>query len=109
MTYTPSAHPGARLPHAWLAPGRSVYDVLGPELTLVLVDGDAAALAAEAGRRGVPLAVVDLSAHPQLRVLWGAGQVLVRPDQHVAWRGDAVADPTALLDAVTGAHTLETA
>ncbi len=109
VTYTPSAHPGARLPHAWLAPGRSVYDVLGPELTLVLVDGDAAALAAEAGRRGVPLAVVDLSAHPQLRALWGAGQVLVRPDQHVAWRGDAVADPTALLDAVTGAHTLETA
>jgi 2-polyprenyl-6-methoxyphenol hydroxylase-like FAD-dependent oxidoreductase len=109
VTYTPSAHPGARLPHTWLAPGRSAYDVLGPELTLLVVDGDAGPLAAEAARRGVPLAVVDLSAHPRLRDLWGAAQVLVRPDQHVAWRGDALPDPTALLDAVTGAHTLETA
>jgi hypothetical protein len=28
--------------------------------------------------------------------------VLVRPDQHVAWRGPAVADPAALLDRVLG-------
>jgi hypothetical protein len=28
--------------------------------------------------------------------------VLVRPDQHVAWRGDALSDPTALLERVTG-------
>ncbi len=109
VEFVPSAHPGARLPHAWLAPGRSVYDALGPELSLVVVHGDPAPLLAEATRRGVPLVAVDLTAHPQLRALWGAGLVLVRPDQHVAWRGDAIDSPTTLLDAVTGAHTLETA
>ncbi|MCO7220905.1 FAD-dependent monooxygenase [Klenkia sp. PcliD-1-E] len=100
--YTPSAHPGARLSHTWLAPGRSVYDVLGAEFTLLVVDGDPEPLAAEADRRGVPLTVVDLSAHPRLRGLWGAGLVLVRPDQHVAWRGAAATDAGAVLDVVTG-------
>jgi hypothetical protein len=35
--------------------------------------------------------------------LYTAGLVLVRPDQHVAWRGDQVEDAEALLAAVTGA------
>ena len=36
---TPGAPAGARLAHAWLADGRSLYDVLGPWMTLlVLVD-----------------------------------------------------------------------
>jgi len=29
--------------------------------------------------------------------------VLVRPDQHVAWRGDRLPDAAELLDRVTGA------
>ena len=31
--YRPTARPGSRLPHAWLAPGRALYDVLGDGLT----------------------------------------------------------------------------
>jgi hypothetical protein len=34
-TYTTSAHPGARLPHAWLQDGRSLYDLPGDGLTLI--------------------------------------------------------------------------
>jgi 2-polyprenyl-6-methoxyphenol hydroxylase-like FAD-dependent oxidoreductase len=103
-TYTPSAHPGARLPHAWLAEGVSLYDSLGDGLTLVQLDAaaDPAPLAAEAVDRGVPLAVVDLSAVPNLRDLLGADLVLVRPDQHVAWRGSAVEDAPTLLARVLG-------
>jgi hypothetical protein len=29
--------------------------------------------------------------------------VLIRPDQHIAWHGDAVADAPAVIDRVTGA------
>jgi 2-polyprenyl-6-methoxyphenol hydroxylase-like FAD-dependent oxidoreductase len=103
-TFTPSAHPGARLPHAWLGDGDSLFDRLGPELTLLRLDPAAgtAPLAAEAEQRGIPLTVVDLPGVPGLRELLGADLVLVRPDQHVAWRGAAVADPAALLDRVLG-------
>jgi hypothetical protein len=105
LEYRPSAHPGARLPHAWLPDGSSLYDSLGVEFTLLrLAPGaDPAPLVTAAARRGVPLAVVDLSGRPQLRERYGADLVLVRPDQHVAWRGDVVADPADLLGHVLGA------
>jgi len=100
-TYTPSAHPGARLPHAWLADGTSVYDRLGDGFTLLRLDTqvDVGAWAAAAEVAGIPLAVVDL---PELRALHGADLVLVRPDQHVAWRGSAVDQPHTLLRTVVG-------
>lgn len=100
--YTPSAHPGARLPHAWLADGASVYDRLGDGFTLLRLspDADAGALVAAAAGRGVPFTVVDL---PGLRARYGADLVLVRPDQHVAWRGDAVDEADTLLRTVLGA------
>ncbi len=60
LRYLPSARPGARLPHTWLPGGRSIYDLLGPALTLLRLDGDAdpspfvaaAALARNTARRG---------------------------------------------------------
>jgi 2-polyprenyl-6-methoxyphenol hydroxylase-like FAD-dependent oxidoreductase len=104
-SYTPSAHPGARLPHAWLPDGRSVYDVLGEEFTVLQLglQADPRSLVEAAARADVPLRVVDLSAHARLRELCGADLVLVRPDQHVAWRGEQVEDAEALLAEVTGA------
>jgi 2-polyprenyl-6-methoxyphenol hydroxylase-like FAD-dependent oxidoreductase len=102
-TFTPSAHPGARLPHAWLPDGRSVFDLLGNGLTLLrLVPAGGEHLVASALERGVPLTVVDLPDVPGLRSGYDADLLLVRPDQHVAWRGDAVLDADALLDAVLG-------
>ncbi|MEV4010511.1 hypothetical protein AB0J35_08425 [Nonomuraea angiospora] len=73
---------GERLPHRWLAPGVSLYDRLGRGFSVV---GDqrlpgAAELAEQARELGVPLRAVDLPGTPL---------VLVRPDQHVAWRGRA--------------------
>ncbi|WP_285241994.1 FAD-dependent monooxygenase [Pseudarthrobacter sp. fls2-241-R2A-127] len=112
--YVASAAPGALLPHTWLADGTSLYAHLGTGFTLL---ADAAALhgvpAAEAfqpvlaaaERTGVPvtIAVVGPSdAGTQLSRLWGAGILLVRPDQHVSWRGDSAAAAGAALSVASG-------
>src|SRR3954451_21285484 len=104
--YIPSAHPGARLPHTWLPDGSSVYDLLGPEFTVLQLsrDADPRGLVEAAARQHVPLRVVDLSSLPRLHGLYSAGLLLVRPDQHVAWRGQQVEDAESLLAAVTGAE-----
>ncbi|MGH3120821.1 MAG: FAD-dependent monooxygenase, partial [Streptosporangiaceae bacterium] len=85
-TYTPDAAPGARLPHAWLPDGASLYDRLGAGFTLLGPAGPGdpavAALEERARHRGIPLAV--LQAPPGYP--WGREFLLVRPDQHVAWR-----------------------
>lgn len=89
--YTPTAQPGARLPHHWLPDGRSLYDGLGDGLTLLRLrdDGAIGPFVASAATRGVPLRVLDL--RDQVPVGdYGAALLLVRPDQHVAWRGAAV-------------------
>jgi 2-polyprenyl-6-methoxyphenol hydroxylase-like FAD-dependent oxidoreductase len=105
-TFEPSAHPGARLPHVWLPDGTSVYDLLGEDFTLVRLGpaADGNALSAAAARLGVPLRVLDLAHLPRLRTLYEADLLLVRPDQHIAWRGSATPDPIGLLRTVIGAQ-----
>ncbi|OZM75786.1 FAD-dependent monooxygenase [Pseudonocardia sp. MH-G8] len=101
--YRPSAAPGARLPHLWLGPGRSLYDELGPGFTLIELGSSAGPeWEAAARERGVPLTRLHLN-RPDLREVVGADLLLVRPDQHVAWRGrDDTVDIGALLDQVRG-------
>jgi len=102
-TYTPSTVPGCRTPHLWCADGRSLYDAMGPEFTLLRFDGaiEVTALELAARRSGLPLKVLDV-ARPQDVAF--APLVLSRPDQHVAWRGDRLpADPVTLVDRVRGA------
>jgi 2-polyprenyl-6-methoxyphenol hydroxylase-like FAD-dependent oxidoreductase len=102
IVYQPSATPGCLLPHDWLEDGGSLYDRLGPDFT-VLLASDAAALAAPFARAvaaaGVP-AVVRPVPVPSGR--WNAPAVLVRPDQHVAWRGAGPADLAAALRRAAG-------
>src|SRR4051812_11108421 len=110
VTYTPSSHPGARLPHAWLPDGTSVYDLLGDGFTLLRLApaADAAPFLDAAARAGVPVRLLDLVHLPKLRARYGTDLLLVRPDQHVAWRGTADADADAVLDVVTGRGTRPT-
>lgn len=103
--YTPSTVPGARLPHLWLADGRSLYDALGPDYTLLRFDPaiDVATIVRAAAAQGLPLAVLDVVS-PEAAALYAERLVLARPDQHVAWRGDAAPqDPAALVARVRGA------
>ena len=104
-SYTPSTVPGCRTPHLWLGKEKSLYDALGPEFTLLRLDEaiDTAPLVAAAARRRMPLAVLDIEATDAADV-YSRKLVLSRPDQHVAWSGNALpADPLALIDRVRGA------
>jgi 2-polyprenyl-6-methoxyphenol hydroxylase-like FAD-dependent oxidoreductase len=104
-SYTPSDVPGCRTPHLWCGDGRSLYDAMGPEFTLLRFDRavDVTALESAARSRGVPLRVLDM-AKPRTATFYGGGLVLSRPDQHVAWRGGTLpADSLALIDHVRGA------
>ena len=61
------------------------------------------ALMAAASERGVPLEVVDLH-HANAAAIYENPLVLVRPDGHVAWRGDSLPDDVgSLIDHVRGA------
>ena len=114
VSYVPSASPGSLLPHVWLDETTSLYDLLGNGFTL-LVDRDslggrpagqayAAALAA-AAVRGIPLAVVAVGPDQHgtaMATQWQADAVLVRPDQHVAWRGTDPAKAAAAIGVAAG-------
>ncbi len=93
QNYVPSAHPGCIAPHAWLADGSSLYDHFGQGFTLLATDGAMPSIAAPS----VPLKVVKQAG---LRDLYQARYALIRPDQHVAWRGDSLAPE--IFDRVTG-------
>ena len=104
--YTPTSRPGSRAPHAWLSEGKSTIDLFGRGFVLLRFGGareDALRFSAAAAMRKVPLEVADVDA-PEIAALYERRLVLVRPDGHVAWRGDtAPADPLALIDIVRGA------
>ena len=96
--YFPSACPGGRPPHLWLADGRSLYDCFGFEWTLLRLGG---AEGARFVQSGLPLTVFDLKTE-QARDLYGADLVLIRPDQIVAWRGNTDADADEVLSRLRG-------
>ncbi len=103
--YEPSAHPGCLAPHLWLRDGRSLYDLFGQGFTLLVTEsGDPAPLADAARGAGIPLDVVT-PGDDRLPGLYGARFALIRPDQHVAWRGDRPDDAAATLDRARGAAT----
>ena len=103
--FTPSTVPGARLPHIWLADRHSLYDALGPYYTLLRLDPnmDVSSLTNAAAAACVPLTVLDVSSSEAAK-LFARNLILVRPDQHVAWRGNSVpANPAWLVNIIRGA------
>jgi 2-polyprenyl-6-methoxyphenol hydroxylase-like FAD-dependent oxidoreductase len=103
LTYSPSTIPGARLPHVFIEDGVSVHDLLGLWFSLVIVDdADSGSIEQAAAKLGIPLTVVRLR-RPDLLPIYQRNLLLVRPDQHVAWRGDDLpAEPYAILERITG-------
>lgn len=88
--YEPSTVPGARLPSSLMPDGTPIFDRLGPWFTLLSVGVlPEQAIIHAAARHGVPLTVSQLEDPDSLRI-YGRGHILVRPDQHVAWRGAGI-------------------
>jgi len=104
--FVPSTRPGALAPHAWLADGRSTLDLFGNGFTLLRLGDtppEAVPLVVAAKTRRVPLREVTI-AEPEIAALYERKLVLVRPDGHVAWRGDALPkNPAAVVEQIRGA------
>lgn len=101
--FTPSTVPGCRTPHLFLSEDVSLYDAMGLDFTLLRFDTtiDVSNILSAAAIRGVPLKLLDVTVKEPV---YEQKLVLSRPDQHVAWRGNAPpADPLALIDRIRGA------
>jgi hypothetical protein len=106
-TYTPTTSPGARAPHVWLTDHVSTLDLFGRGFVLLRTgepDDRDQELVSCARAYGVPLHIVGVD-QATLGPLYEFQRTLVRPDGHVAWRGDDPAkDVEGLVQTVRGAQ-----
>jgi 2-polyprenyl-6-methoxyphenol hydroxylase-like FAD-dependent oxidoreductase len=99
LSYTPSTWPGSRLPHVFLADSSPIYDRLGRWHTLVVLNSaDTEPIESAARNAGLPLHILRVD-DSNARRIYGANLILVRPDQHVAWRGNELPADCAQLAA----------
>ena len=104
MTYTPTARPGHRAPHAWLLDGRSTLDLFGHGFTLLCFDSDldVSPFIAAGETKCMPIHSENIDSEA-IAKLYQKKLVLVRPDGHVAWRSDDLPqDVSLLIDTVRG-------
>jgi hypothetical protein len=108
LLWQQSSYPGNRAPHAWLEPGKSTLDLFGRAFVLMCFDSTQPVENVEnfhkvCQQRNVPLTSQRID-NPEIAKLYERAFVLVRPDGHVAWRGDTLpVDLGALIDRVRGA------
>jgi 2-polyprenyl-6-methoxyphenol hydroxylase-like FAD-dependent oxidoreductase len=106
--YEPTSWPGARLPHVWIEPGKvSVHDRAPNDAYTLLRTGaqkaDASALAQAFAAIGAPFQVLDVEPG-DARAVYGFDYLLVRPDLHVVWRGDALPQDAAAVARKVAGH-----
>ena len=107
-----STWPGARAPHAWIGKdtsirGQSTLDWFGRDWVLVtmpeVTGASSEAFSSAFGEARVPLRCRELPPVEGLVRLYEKRMVLVRPDGHVAWRGDQLPeDPASIVSQVLG-------
>jgi 2-polyprenyl-6-methoxyphenol hydroxylase-like FAD-dependent oxidoreductase len=105
-SYEPTTWPGARLPHVWLDDGSAIQDKIPDGYTLLRLGrttADTSGLENAMRSFNAPLAVLDV---PDLaaRDIYGYDLILLRPDLHVVWRGQAPPDDPARLAAIATGH-----
>jgi 2-polyprenyl-6-methoxyphenol hydroxylase-like FAD-dependent oxidoreductase len=105
--YQPTTWPGARLPHVWLDDGTAMQDRIPVDgYTLLRLGGtmvDTAALEQALRATGAPLTVLDVP-DTGARDVYGVDLLLLRPDMHVAWRGNRPPEDSDGIAAVVTGH-----
>jgi len=105
-SYVPTTWPGARLPHVWLSDGAALHDRLGPGYSLLRLGGaraDTSSLEKSFREIHAPLEVLDVAGE-RARDIYQYDLLLVRPDLHVAWRGNQPPHNAAKIAMVATGH-----
>ena len=106
-SYEPTSWPGARLPHVWLDDGAPIQDRLPKDgYTLVRLGKskvDLAPLAEAIASYGAKVTSLDLRDQAP-RTVYGYDLLLLRPDLHIIWRGNAPPDDPQELAALATGH-----
>ena len=99
--YVPSDNAGARLPHFTITDGRSIYEILGVEFSLLAFENaDTSELERSAVSCGVPMVVIRLMLRPSY---FRHRLILVRPDHHIAWSADGIfGKASEIIDIIRG-------
>ncbi len=106
--YTPSTWPGARAPHFFLSDSTPVFDHFGKDWTLLCFSAERCRqelLMDAAACSSIPLTYVNLAGETLAKKLYEKPLILIRPDEHVAWRGNEVQsqkDAEEILNTVVG-------
>jgi 2-polyprenyl-6-methoxyphenol hydroxylase-like FAD-dependent oxidoreductase len=107
--YHPTTWPGARLPHLWLGDGTPIQDHISDGFTILKLgrgNADAGGLQRAIRSRGAPAAVLEVPDRIA-REIYGYDLILVRPDMHVVWRGNAPPEDAAEVAAIATGHSAE--
>jgi hypothetical protein len=103
--YEPTTWTGARLPHLWLSNGSALHDRIGSGYTLLQIgthDHDARGFQRAADELGIPFEVLRVP-DSHAREIYDRDLLYIRPDLHVAWRGNAVPeDPRQIVARAAG-------
>ena len=106
--YHPTTWPGARLPHVWLDDGTPLQDKIPDGYTILKLGrtkADASGLQRAIAGHGAPVQVLDVPDQAS-REVYGYDLVLIRPDLHVVWRGNAAPEEAGKVAAIATGHAV---
>jgi 2-polyprenyl-6-methoxyphenol hydroxylase-like FAD-dependent oxidoreductase len=107
--YQPTTWPGARLPHVWCNDGTAMQDRIPDGFTILKLGNtraEATGLQRAIAARAAPVAVLDVPDRI-VREVYGFDLILLRPDLHVVWRGNAPPEDAAEVAAIATGHFLD--
>ncbi len=104
--YIPNTWPGSRLPNVWLGDGSPIQDRIPEGYTILRLGNtkaDSSGLVKAFAARGAPISTLDVPDRVA-REVYGFDLILLRPDLHIVWRGNAPPEDPAEVAAIATGH-----